>query len=162
MIKTMAKKLGSLNTWLARMGGYILLGMMLLTTCDVIGRYVFNSPITGAYEVTEVMMVTVIFLFIGYTQAEKGHISIDLVVRLLPKKVRVTIDIITHLLSLFIIILITWMNILRCLELMRRNEVTAILYIPVSPFLLILAIGCFVYSIELIKNIRNLIKHQEL
>ena len=81
---------------------------------------------------------------------------------MLPKKLRVTIDIITHLLSLFIIILITWMNILRCLELMRRNEVTAILYIPVSPFLLILAIGCFVYSIELLKNIRNLIKHQEL
>jgi TRAP-type C4-dicarboxylate transport system permease small subunit len=162
MIKTVAKKLGSLNTWLAKVGGYVLLGMMLLTTCDVIGRYVFNSPITGAYEITEVMMVTVIFLFIGYTQAEKGHISIDLVIRLLPKKVRTTIDIITHLLSLFIIILIAWMNILRCLELMRRNEVTAILYIPVSPFVLILAIGCLVYAIELIKNIYNLVKHQEL
>ena len=162
MIKTVAKKLGSLNTWLAKVGGYVLLGMMLLTTCDVIGRYIFNSPITGAYEITEVMMVTVIFLFIGYTQAERGHISIDLVIRLLPKKVRTTIDIITHLLSLFIIILIAWMNILRCLELMRRNEVTAILYIPVSPFVLILAIGCLVYAIELIKTIYNLVKHQEL
>ncbi|UCB49728.1 MAG: TRAP transporter small permease [Deltaproteobacteria bacterium] len=162
MIKAMVKRLGSLNAWLAKAGGYILLCMMLLTTCDVIGRYVFNSPITGAYEVTEVMMVTVIFLFLGYTQADKAHISIDLVVRLLPKKLRMTIDLITHLFSLFIIILIAWMNILRCLELMRRNEVTPILYIPVSPFLLILAIGCLVYSIELLKNIKNLFKHQEL
>ena len=158
----MAKKIGAANTWLAKAGGYVLLCMMVLTISDVIGRYFFNSPVTGAYEITEVMMVTVIFLFIGYTQAEKGHISIDLVVRLLPKKVRTTIDIITHLLSLFIIILIAWMNILRCLELMRRNEVTAILYIPVSPFVLILAIGCLVYAIELIKNIYNLVKHQEL
>lgn len=162
MIKAVLTKLGSLNAWLAKAGGYILLCMMLLTTCDVIGRYIFNAPITGAYEITEVMMVTVIFLFIGYTQAEKAHISIDLVVRLLPKKLRMTIDLITHLLSLFIIILIAWMNILRCLELMRRNEVTAILYIPVAPFVLILAIGCLVYSIELIKNINNLFKHQEL
>lgn len=162
MIKTVVNRISSLNAWLAKLGGYVLLGMMLLTTSDVIGRYIFNAPITGAYEVTEVMMVTLIFLFIGYTQAEKSHISIDLVVRVLPKKLRVTIDILTHLLSLFIIILIAWMNILRCLELMRRNEVTAILYIPVSPFVLILAIGCFVYSIELIKNIHNLFKHQEL
>ena len=162
MIKTMAKKLGSLNTWLAKVGGYVLLGMMLLTTCDVIGRYIFNAPITGAYEITEVMMITVVFLFLGYTQAQKGHISIDFVIQLLPQKMRMTIDIVTHLVSLFIMILIGWMNILRCLELMRINEVTPILHVPISPFFLILAIGCFVYSIEFIKNIKDILKHQEL
>jgi TRAP-type C4-dicarboxylate transport system permease small subunit len=162
MIKTMARKIGALNTWLAKAGGYVLLCMMALTISDVIGRYFFNSPITGAYEITEVMMVTVVFLFIGYTQAEKGHISIDFVIRLLPQKMRMTIDIVTHLVSLFIMILIGWMNILRCLELMRINEVTPILHVPISPFFLILAIGCFVYSIEFIKNIKDILKHQEL
>ena len=162
MIKAMAKKIGSVNTWLAKAGGYVLLCMMVLTICDVIGRYFFNSPVTGAYEITEIMMVTVVFLFIGYTQAEKGHISIDFVIRLLPQKMRMTIDIVTHLVSLFVMILIAWMNILRCLELMRINEVTPILHFPVSPFFLILAIGCFVYSIEFIKNIKNILKHQEL
>jgi TRAP-type C4-dicarboxylate transport system permease small subunit len=162
MIKAMARKIGSVNTWLAKAGGYVLLCMMVLTICDVIGRYFFNSPITGAYEITEVMMVTVVFLFVGYTQAQKGHISIDFVIRVLPQKMRMAIDIVTHLVSLFILILIGWMNILRCLELMRINEVTAILHIPISPFLLILAIGCFVYSIEFMKNIKDILKHQEL
>jgi TRAP-type C4-dicarboxylate transport system permease small subunit len=162
MIKAIASKIGSVNTWLAKAGGYVLLCMMVLTISDVIGRYFFNSPVTGAYEITEVMMVTVVFLFIGYTQAQKGHISIDFVIQLLPQKMRMTIDIVTHLVSLFIMLLIAWMNILRCLELMRINEVTPILHFPVSPFLLILAIGCLVYSIEFIKNIKNLIKHQEL
>jgi TRAP-type C4-dicarboxylate transport system permease small subunit len=162
MIKAIASKIGSVNTWLAKAGGYVLLCMMVLTVSDVIGRYFFNSPVTGAYEITEVMMVTVVFLFIGYTQAQKGHISIDFVIQLLPQKMRMTIDIVTHLVSLFIMLLIAWMNILRCLELMRINEVTPILHFPVSPFLLIVAIGCFVYSIEFIKNIKNLIKHQEL
>ena len=158
----MAKKIGAANTWLAKAGGYVLLCMMILTIFDVIGRYFFNSPITGAYEITQVMMVTVVFLFLGYTQAQKGHISIDFVIRLLPQKMRMAIDIVTHLVSLFIMILIGWMNILRCLELMRINEVTPILHFPISPFFLILAIGCFVYSIEFIKNIKNILKHQEL
>ena len=162
MIKAIASKIGSVNTWLAKAGGYVLLCMMVLTISDVIGRYFFNSPVTGAYEITEVMMVTIVFLFIGYTQAQKGHISIDFVIRLLPQKMRMTIDIVTHLVSLFIMLLIAWMNILRCLELMRINEVTPILHFPISPFFLILAIGCFVYSIEFIKNIKNILKHQEL
>ena len=162
MIKTMARKILSVNTWLAKAGGYVLLCMMVLTISDVIGRYFFNSPITGAYEITEVMMITVVFLFLGYTQAQKGHISIDFVIRLLPQKMRMTIDIITHLVSLFIMILIGWMNILRCLELMRINEGTPILHIPVSPFFLILAIGCFVYSIEFMKSIKNILKDQEV
>ena len=158
----MAKKIGTVNTRLAKAGGYVLLCMMVLTISDVIGRYFFNSPVTGAYEITEIMMVTVVFLFIGYTHSQKGHISIDFVIRLLPQKMRMTIDIVTHLVSLFIMILIAWMNILRCLELMRINEVTPILHIPISPFFLILAIGCFVYSIEFMKNIKNILKHQEL
>jgi TRAP-type C4-dicarboxylate transport system permease small subunit len=162
MIKAMAKKIGAANTWLAKAGGYVLLCMMVLTISDVIGRYFFNSPITGAYEITQVMMVTVVFLLLCYNQAQKGHISIDFVIRLLPQKMRMAIDIVTHLVSLFIMILIGWMNILRCLELMRIKEVTPILHVPVSPFFLILAIGCFVYSIEFIKNIKNILKHQEL
>ena len=49
MLVTLIKKLGFLNVMLAYVGGYVLFGMMLLTTCDVIGRYLFNMPITGAY-----------------------------------------------------------------------------------------------------------------
>jgi TRAP-type C4-dicarboxylate transport system permease small subunit len=162
MIKAITKRASSLSTVLGHAGGYILFCMMLLTVCDVIGRYVFNSPITGAYEVTETMMVTAVFFFIAYTQTKKGHIAVDLVVILLPRKIRMAIDIITHLMSLCILILLTWMNILRWLELMARNEHTPIIHLPVSPFVLILALGCFVFSIELIKDIIRLLMHQEL
>ena len=162
MIKAIIKKIGSLNVLLGNVGGYIFLCMMLLTTLDVISRYIFNAPITGAYELTETMMVTAVFFFIGYTQAQKAHIAVDLVVIRFPKKMRVTIDIITHIVSLVVFLLITWMNILRWIEFMRRNEHTPILHLPVSPFLLILAFGSFVFSIELIKDIIKLFKHQEL
>jgi TRAP-type C4-dicarboxylate transport system permease small subunit len=162
MIKTIIKKLGSLSSLLGHAGGYILFGMMLLTVCDVIGRYIFNSPITGAYEVTETMMVTIVFFFIAYTQAEKGHIAVDLILIRLPNKIRVIIEVITHVLSLCIFLLIVWMNILRWLELMHRNEHTPIIHLPISPFVLIVAFGSLIFSVELIKDVMKLFKHRNL
>ena len=56
MMKAVAKIIKSLNALLAYLGSYVLFGMMLLTTCDVVGRYILNLPITGAYEITEVLV----------------------------------------------------------------------------------------------------------
>jgi len=39
----------------------ILLAMMLLTTVDVVARYLFNRPLRGAFEITELMLVVLIF-----------------------------------------------------------------------------------------------------
>jgi len=161
MIRSIDKVIRSLNVLLAYVGSYVLFGMMLLTIFDVIGRYIFNLPVTGAYEITEAMMVTVVFFFIGYAQSKKSHVAVDLAINLLPQKVIVTIDIITHTLSLLMMVLIAWMSILRGLELMRIKEHTAILHIPVSPFLLILAFGCFAFCIELGKDMLKLFKNGE-
>ena len=160
MIKAIVRKIGSLSSLLGQAGGLILFCMMLLTVCDVIGRYIFNSPIAGGYEVTETMMVTIVFFFIAYTQAEKGHVAVDLVVIRLPNKIRVLTEIITHLVSLCIFLLIVWMNILRWLELMNRSEHTPIIHLPISPFVLIVAFGSLVFSIELIKDLMKLFKHR--
>lgn len=143
---------------LAYAGSYVLFGMMLMTTCDVVGRYILNLPITGAYEITEAMMVTLVFFFLGYTQAERSHVAVDLVVKQLPHSLRVVIDLLTHVLSFLMILLVGWMSIVRWLELMRIKEYTPILYIPVSPFLLILALGCLGLCIEYGKDILKLIK----
>ena len=162
MIRAMGRIYKSLNLWLGLSGGIVLIGMMLLTTCDVISRYIFNLPITGSYEITEGMMVVIVFLFISHTQASKAHINIDFIVVLLPTKWRRAIDLLTHLVSLLIVILLAYMSVIRWRELMRIQEHTAILHLPVSPFLLIMAFGLLVYSLELLKDVIRLVKGEEL
>jgi len=161
MFKAIVRRIGSLNILLAHAGAYVLFGMMLLTTCDVIGRYIFNLPITGAYEITEAMMVTLVFFFIGYTQASKAHVAVDLVVRLLPRKIEIIINILTQVTSLLMMLLVAWMSLVRWVELMGIREHTPILGIPISPFLLILALGCLVLCIELGKDIPGLLRKGE-
>ncbi len=59
-----------------KVGLFILFMMMLLTVADVIGRYFFNFPIAGTFELTEVMLSLLVFFSIAYTQIHKGHIAL--------------------------------------------------------------------------------------
>ena len=59
--------------------------MMVVTLADVFLRYVFNSPIRGAYELVEAMMV--VFVFNGMSTAflQRRNIVIDLIDTFAPR-----------------------------------------------------------------------------
>jgi len=58
--------------------------MLVLVVANVIGRYLFNSPITGAFEITESLLVVVIMLGLGLTQYHDGHIRVTILTRRMP------------------------------------------------------------------------------
>ncbi len=62
-----------------RLASIALLIMMVVTLLDVFLRYVFNSPIRGAYELVEAMLV--VFVFNGMSTAflQRRNIAIDLI-----------------------------------------------------------------------------------
>ncbi len=60
--------------------------IMLLVVGNVIGRYLFNAPITGAFEVTESLLVVVVMLVLALTQYHGGHIRVTMLTRRLPPR----------------------------------------------------------------------------
>lgn len=56
----------------------VLAGLIALTCVDVVARYAFNSPVTGAYELTEILLATLIFLALPLTTAAGEHIEVEL------------------------------------------------------------------------------------
>ncbi|MGY6534140.1 MAG: TRAP transporter small permease [Pararhodobacter sp.] len=54
--------------------------LMMVTICtDSLGRYLFNRPLRGAYEVTSLyLMVVLVFMAMPATYASGGHIRLDL------------------------------------------------------------------------------------
>ncbi|KEO51424.1 TRAP transporter small permease [Thioclava indica] len=63
-------------------------GLILVTCIDVIGRYAFNNPLTGAYEITQVLLGALVFVAMPLTTGKGGHVEVDLLVPLLPAVVR--------------------------------------------------------------------------
>jgi TRAP-type C4-dicarboxylate transport system permease small subunit len=74
--------------------------MVGLTTADVILRYLFNSPITGAYEIMEFLPVGVAFLSFAYVQRTRGHVGLEIVVPRLPRKAALILEIVGCILAL--------------------------------------------------------------
>jgi TRAP-type C4-dicarboxylate transport system permease small subunit len=126
---------------------------MCLTTADVVRRYIFNRPITGVFELTEYLVLILIFSFIGYTQSRKSHVAVDLVIGKIPEKIKALIDIGNHAVCLILMILITWMGVEKAFELKAVGEASPNLQIPAYPFALFLVLGCVVMCIELIRDI---------
>ena len=60
--------------------------LTVLVAVSVLFRYVFNAPILFADEISQYMLVGIVFLALGYTMQQEGHIRVDLVVVLLPEK----------------------------------------------------------------------------
>ena len=53
----------------------VLFLMMMITAVDVIGRYVFNKPLAGGFEITEMLLAALIFVTYGYQFAKFGSIQ---------------------------------------------------------------------------------------
>ncbi|MGB3313498.1 MAG: TRAP transporter small permease, partial [Albidovulum sp.] len=53
--------------------------MMCLTGADVIARYLFNTPIRGAFELTEILLACFVFSALPLTTGLRGHIEVELI-----------------------------------------------------------------------------------
>lgn len=82
--------------------------LFLLMFCDVSGRFLFNSPITGTAEVSQYLLVVIAFLPLGYAQFKGAHIKIDTIISHFPEKLRISLNILTFFMAIsFFVVMAT-------------------------------------------------------
>jgi len=142
LIERQIRRLTEKFMWLAAVSMVVL---MLVTFVDVVGRYFFSKPLTASNEITELVMVAVIFLAGGYYTLQGRQINIDTVLMFLSQRKRNILSITTWFLSLIILALMTWQLGIWGWENLFSPEgkVTATLLLPEAPFMLIAALGTF-------------------
>ena len=65
------------DTLLSVIAAVVLFAMMALTFVDVIMRYVFNAPLRGSFEITELMMVVLIMAGLPLVSRQEEHVVLD-------------------------------------------------------------------------------------
>ncbi len=143
-----------INYYACVIGMIFLLPLMLLTTGDVLGRKFLSKTIPGTFELSEYILAVFILLGAAYTQQVKGHVGVDFLTFRLNPRLRIICQILTTLLSLFIIWILIWYGYL---EGIRERTVSDMLRIPQYPFRLLVAIGGFLLWLELLIDLFNLI-----
>jgi TRAP-type C4-dicarboxylate transport system permease small subunit len=61
-------------------------GLVLVTCTDVIGRYLFNAPLRGAFELTQILLSALVFVALPLVTGRGGHVEVDLLVSVMPRR----------------------------------------------------------------------------
>jgi len=151
-------KIRLIENWLNFSSVYVIMFLMFFATAEIIGRYVFNSPIPGHVEIVELIMPVIVFLGIAYTERVGGHIRMELfVTRVLHGRGYHLAEAVTASLSLLAYAFIMFYSFKATLFSYEVGDNTAYLYWPTWPSKLAVPIGCLFlclrFLIEIIQHL---------
>lgn len=120
--------------------GVMLFAMMGLTVVDVIGRYLFSAPLTGATELTEILLACVIFIGLPAVSLDDEHVTVDLITGKLPAAIQPFRRAILLLASGVVLAVIAWRLWAHAGQIAGYGGTTNSLRLPVAPVAYLCAI----------------------
>lgn len=147
-------RVGIFSNWCHTVGTSVLFLMVCFTFADVILRYIFNRPIMGAWEITGLLMVVVVFLGIAHVQNEKGHVNVDVVATRLSPTTRLITDTLINFLSICVFGILVWRTFAQFLYYLEQGTLhSPNARIPTAPFEAIIVLGCTLLCVFLIRDL---------
>lgn len=169
-MSTFKKKATTFSNWftkatraLALVASFFLFVLLLYSTADVVGRYLFNRPMFATYELTETFLVIIVFFAIAYVQNRKMHIRLEVLSYLVSPRGWNILSLLTYATGLFIYVLIIWQGLGWSWDSFVTKSVMQGSYpIPHWPPQFALLIGaiifCIQYIIDIIQTIPQILK----
>ncbi|NIY94792.1 TRAP transporter small permease [Salipiger sp. HF18] len=122
-----------LRAALAVLGGILLMALMGMTVTDVIGRYLFNAPLRGATELTELLLAAVVFLGLPAVALADEHVTVDLVTDRLPRAAQPWRLAAAGLFSAVVLAVVAWRVWVYASQIGGYGGTTTTLAIPIAP-----------------------------
>jgi TRAP-type C4-dicarboxylate transport system permease small subunit len=157
----MTMVLRSIEKWLGRCEALLVFSavlataaMMCLTSVDAASRYLFNRPITGAYEITEkYLMVAAVFLGFSYAYRGGCFIRVTFLIDRLPAPLKLLANYMAQIISLLY-------SLLFCVATARQgllaaSEATTLsaVPVPVGPAYLLVPVGFFAMAVLMLVDL---------
>ena len=127
--------------------------MMVLSCADIFGRYIFNHPITGAYDIVGLSGAVLTAFAMPYTMLKKGHVAVELLIQSLSRGTRLVIETLTHLLGISLFLVLVWQAIIHAEDMKEAGEVTPTLLVPFYPILYCMAVCFFGLCLAILANL---------
>ncbi len=133
--KYLHKVLSPPSNVLTSIGSAAMVFIMLLVVADVFMREAFNSPIRGSGDLVILAFSMMAFFGMAAAALENEHVALTDILRRFPRVPRYTIEIAMMSITTVALGITTWRLLMQGLRLQSMEGVTAILRIPVPPFL---------------------------
>lgn len=160
---SMEKFAQMLSKWFAWVAMAALVALMVLPVVNITMRMLpWTKPLKGAFELVGFLSGAVASFGFAYCATKKGHIDVDLLYTLVPKRLQTFMDTISSFLSVGVCLLIVWQSLEHMLDMWHGGETSMDLHIPLAAILAGVACGfaalSLVYLVELFQAVARGIK----
>lgn len=124
------------------LSGVALFAIMALTFFDVLGRKLLANSITGSLELTELLMVVVIFGALPLVSERGEHVEFDSLDPYLPVWLRKMQSVLVHVLCAAVLLGLGWLMWRTGSQFLETRETTAQLQILKAPFVYGMGLLC--------------------
>ena len=131
---------GNADALLGVVASAILFAMMLLTVVDVVARYVFSRPLRGAFELTELMLLVLIFAGLPLVSFADEHAVMDFIDRLLGPRSQGWLERSVQLVNAAFMFLLTWLMWRKADRIWAYRDATDVLRVVYGPFVYFMAV----------------------
>jgi TRAP-type C4-dicarboxylate transport system permease small subunit len=129
--------------------------LVVLIVMDVGARYMFNSAVTSALEISQLLLSMLISLSLGYTTYIKDNFAVAFVVEKLPETVQNIIEMVSCCIASGVCFVLTSQAIKQAIYSTKGKEFTGALQLPVYPTKWVFALGCLLTAIVLVVQFLN-------
>jgi len=150
-------------TWLAYIGAGALGALVLAMIWSIIGRRFFNAPLKGSTELTQLGLVIITFLVIGFEHmGSHEKMTVDIVSKHLPRKAQAVIQPIIYLLGIAIFCILCWQLIVLANTYRAVHQTTRNVPVPIYPFTYVAAFGILtmipIFVMRFLRSLDRLVK----
>lgn len=101
----------------------ILVALVVSVAFEVVMRYFFNAPTRWVVEFSEYSLLQLAFLGGAWVLREEGHVSVEMLVELLPRSARSFLFVATSLVGAAVCGLFFWVSLGYLIEIYNAGEV---------------------------------------
>lgn len=118
---------------LGMIAALVLFFMMCITAVDVIGRYFFNKPIAGGFEITEIGLALLIYCALPLVSARREHIVIDTFDPIMSPGVKTFLNRLADIICCITLVGVGYMLFKRAIRVAEYADTTNVLQLPLAP-----------------------------
>ena len=135
-----------------------LAAMSIIVIMQVVFRFILRASLPWSEEVSRYLLVWTTFMGGAYAVRQGAHLGIEAFMLLLPKNIRKIVGIFVMACCAVLCVIIVRFSLDLSLLLLRRNQLSPALRIPIGYMYMALPVGMTLFAVRYIQNIVLAIK----
>lgn len=154
LLKTLSFGIDRMNYWVGRIASFLMLPLIFITTGEVAARYLFKHPTIWSWEINMQIWCFLVMLCGGYCLLTHNHVSVDVVYKALPEKLRKVLDMLTAALIIAIMAIIIYYGTdLAIFSFLRDERQSTAFASPMWTIRWSIPIGCLLLLLQAVSEL---------